>query len=162
VLVPDQTGIVAAAQPRRIQWAVLRLRPGNGLALPRRVGHAIKNSTRAAVVVTDTIALAEWSAFNWSREVRIDRLSPFDRLSVTTRNHSYEIVVVDPRTGDVRVRGGSVFPTFTAARITGSSLGGSTIRLHSINPGFQIEFAIRNRAPIITSRVRTVAVVPAA
>jgi hypothetical protein len=126
------------------------------------MGYAIKNPTQAAAVVIDTIPFAKWSAFNWSREVRIDRLSPFDRLSVTTKNHSYEIVVVNPSTGEIRVRGGSVFPTFTAARVNGSSLGGSTIRLHSITPGFQIEFAIRNHGPIVTSRVRTVAVVPAA
>jgi hypothetical protein len=110
--------------------------------------------------VVDAVTINDWSTRDWSNEIRLNRLSAFDRISLTTQNHSYEIRVMDPQTGDVLVRGGTVFPRFTEARLIGSSLGGSMIKVRSINPGFQIEFAVDNFRPITTSRVRSVVVVP--
>jgi hypothetical protein len=103
-------------------------------------------------------ALSVWSAYDWCDEVRLDQLAAFDRIVITTRNHTYEIIVTSPETGDVLVRGGSVFPRFTAVRLNGSTLGGSVIKLRSVNVGFRVEFAIEN-VPVVTSRVQTLAVV---
>ncbi|MGH7489403.1 MAG: hypothetical protein ACRD3J_27270 [Thermoanaerobaculia bacterium] len=111
------------------------------------------NPAFAAVVVND------WSTLDWSHELKLDRLSEFDRVSFTTENNSYEIQVLDPKTGDVLVQGGTLFPLSTAARLLGSSLGGGMIRLRSINPGFQIEFALDACRSVITSRVRSAVLV---
>ena len=103
-------------------------------------------------------ALSVWSAYDWCDEVRIGQLAAFDRIVITTRNHTYEIIVTAPDTGDVLVRGGSVFPRFTTARLNGSTLGGSVIKMRSVNVGFRVEFTIEN-VPVVTSRVQTLAVV---
>jgi hypothetical protein len=105
-------------------------------------------------------ALSVWSAYDWCNEVRLGQLSAFDRLVITTRNHTYEIIVTSPDTGEVLVRGGTVFPRFTSARLNGSTLGGSVIKVRSVNVGFRVEFAIEN-VPVVTSRVQTLAVVQA-
>jgi hypothetical protein len=102
--------------------------------------------------------LSVWSAYDWCDEVRLGQLAAFDRIVITTRNHTYEIIVTAPDTGEVLVRGGTVFPRFTAARLNGSTLGGSVIKVHSVNVGFRVEFAIEN-VPVVTSRVQTLAVV---
>ena len=102
--------------------------------------------------------LSVWSAYDWRDEVRLGQLAAFDRIVITTRNHTYEIIVTSPDTGDVLVRGGTVFPGFTAARLNGSTLGGNVINVRSVNVGFRVEFAIEN-VPVVTSRVQTLAVV---
>ena len=76
---------------------------------------------------------------------------------ITTRNHTYEVVVTSPDTGEVLVRG-MVFPRFTAARLNGSSAGGSVINARSVNVGVRVEFGIEGYVPVVTSRVQTLAV----
>ena len=83
--------------------------------------------------------LSVWSAYDWCDEVRLGQLAAFDRIVITTRNHTYEIIVTSPDTGDVLVRGGTVFPGFTAARLNGSTLGGSVIKVRSVNVGFRVD-----------------------
>ena len=51
------------------------------------------------------------------------------------------------------VRGGRFFPEFTPARLAGSSLGGSFLKLRGIYVGFNLEIHFDKRL-IITSRVR--------
>jgi hypothetical protein len=101
------------------------------------------------------------STDDWRDEVILDQLSAGDEIVVTTRNHTYEIVVTSPWTGDVLVRGGCFFPDFTVARFVGSSLGGSSLKMRSVNVGCHLEFA-NSGHPVITTRVRDVRVVPAA
>jgi hypothetical protein len=55
------------------------------------------------------------------------------------------------------VRGGSFFPTFTPARVAGSSLGGGFLKLHGVYPGFQMEL-VTDDLPIVTTRVRRVSI----
>ena len=81
-----------------------------------------------------------------------------DRLMVTTRNSVYEIVVVSPRTGEVRVRGGAFFPSFVPAHLCGSSLGGSFLKLHVVHPGFCLELCHDDLGLIVTTHVKTIAV----
>lgn len=103
--------------------------------------------------------LSAWSGYDWCDEVSLDQLSPFDRLVITTRNNTYEVIVTSPDTGDVMVRGGTIFPQFTAARLAGSTLGGGVMKARAVNVGFRVQFAVEAFMPIITSPVQKLALV---
>ncbi len=105
--------------------------------------------------------LSAWSAHDWRGGVQVDDLPALERLIVRTENSTYEIVLLSPATADVLVRGGAFFPVFMPARLAGSSLGGSFLKLRSIHVGFRLEFST-DRGFIITSAVRRVAVAPVA
>jgi hypothetical protein len=115
-------------------------------------------SGRAAV--PSSAVLSAWQAHSWRDGVAIDQLSPLDRLVVETRHSTYEIVVTAAGSSEILVRGGQFFPTFTPARLAGSSLGGSFLKLRAIHVGFRIEFAVDKRV-IITSPTRSIAIVSA-
>jgi hypothetical protein len=103
--------------------------------------------------------LSSWSAHDWRGGIRIDDLSALERLIVTTSNSTYEIVLLAPATANVLVRGGAFFPVFTPARLAGSSLGGSFLKLRSVHVGFRLEIGT-DRGFIITSPVRSVTIAP--
>ena len=103
--------------------------------------------------------LDTWTAHDWSQGVLLPHLALHDQLIVRTRNSTYEIIVVVPHTASVMVRGGAFFPTFAPARVAGSSLGGGFLKLHGIYAGFQMEL-VTDDQPIVTTRVRTVSVLP--
>ena len=111
---------------------------------------------RPSNLVSSGALLDTWTSHDWSGGVRVDRLAALDRLDVTTCNSRYEIIVLAPSTADVMVRGGAFFPEFTRARVAGSSLGGSFLKLHTIHPGFRLELADGSRS-IVTSPVRHIA-----
>ena len=96
-----------------------------------------------------------WSSHDWSAGLRLDQLAALDRLTVRTANSTYDIVITDPETAAVLVRGGRFFPEFAHAHVAGSSLGGSFLKLHTIQPGFRIELVCDGRA-IVTSAVQNV------
>jgi hypothetical protein len=102
--------------------------------------------------------LDTWTKHDWKGAL-LSQLAPYDRLIVRTRNSVYEIIVMAPHTASVMIRGGTFFPTFTPARVAGSSLGRGFLKLHGVYAGFQMELVADDR-PIITTRVRTVAVLP--
>jgi hypothetical protein len=103
--------------------------------------------------------LEAWTTYDWSHGVLLPHLAPHDQLMVRTRNSTYEIIVLVPRTAAVLVRGGAFFPTFTPARLAGSSLGGGCLKQHGIFAGFQMEL-VADHLPIITTRVQTISVRP--
>jgi hypothetical protein len=105
--------------------------------------------------------LQSWSSHDWRGGVHIAELSELDRLTVRTRNSVYDIVVSCPRTGRVMIRGGAFFPAFTAARLSGCSLGGSFLKLGVVHPGFCLEFSTQEIGVVVTTRVRTVVHTPA-
>jgi hypothetical protein len=78
-----------------------------------------------------------------------------DTITVRTENSTYEITVICGRTGEILIRGGRFFPEFTPARLAGSSLGGSFLKLRGIYAGFSMEVHFDKRL-IITSRVRSI------
>lgn len=100
--------------------------------------------------------LDAWSAHAWSDGVMVDRLAALDRLVIRTRHSLYEIVIMVPETADVLVRGGAFFPVFTRAKVAGSSLGGSFLKVHGIYVGFRMELSDGVRM-IVTSQVEEVA-----
>jgi hypothetical protein len=101
-------------------------------------------------------SLDSWLARDWSQGVHLGTLDEFQQLHICTQNTLYEIIVIN-HCGDVRVRGGRYFPDWTAARLAGSTAGGSCLRRLGINLGLQMEFEL-DRRRIITSPVRTIAV----
>jgi hypothetical protein len=101
-------------------------------------------------------SLDAWLARDWSQGVHLAALDEFQQLHICTQNTLYEIIVIN-HCGDVRVRGGRYFPDWTAARLAGSTAGGSCLRRLGINLGLQLEFEV-DRRRIITSPVRTIAV----
>src|SRR6266568_4277958 len=100
--------------------------------------------------------LDTWSSHTWTDGVQIETLEDMATLTIQTENSIYEITVICGRTGDILVRGGHFFPEFTAARLAGSSLGGSFLKLRGIYVGFNLEFRAGERA-IITSQVQSIA-----
>ena len=70
--------------------------------------------------------------------IQINELTEKDMISVTTENSSYEMLVIDPETARVMVRGGRCFPSHTLAEVSGSSLG-SSIKLYGIYVGYAVE-----------------------
>jgi hypothetical protein len=121
----------------------------------------VSDSAASSVIaprVSRAAVLDTWTSADWSGGVNVCGLQPFDQLTVTTKNSVYTLIVVCPRSGDVQVRGGALFPSFTKARISGSSLGGGLLKCHIVHPGFCLELAHRDLGAIITTRVRTVTV----
>jgi len=113
-------------------------------------------STRTAVAAAGF--LDRWAAHDWRDGLRVTDLLPLDRVTVQTLNSTYEIVVMAPGSADIAVRGGAFFPSLTRARLAGSSLGGSFLKLHSIHVGFRLEI-VADGQPIITSPVQTIGMI---
>ena len=111
--------------------------------------------TSAGTVVATAGLLDRWAAHDWQNGLRLTDLLPLDRVIVRTLNSTYEIVVMTPATADIAVRGGAFFASLTRARLAGSSLGGSFLKLHSIHVGFRMEI-VADAQPIITSPVQTI------
>ena len=118
-----------------------------------------QRSPDSAISVPTSGILSAWSSHDWRGGVHVEELSAFERLIVRTENSTYEIILLSRTTAEVLVRGGSFFPVFTAARLAGSSLGGSFLKLRSVHVGFRLELGT-DRGFIITSPVRTVTIDP--
>src|SRR6266571_5766248 len=110
----------------------------------------------AKVSCSASALLDTWSAHDWKEGVQLETSQDMEKLIIRTENSTYEITVISPRTGEILVRGGHFFPEFTPARLAGSSLGGSFLKLRGIYVGFSLELHFEKRL-IITSRVRKIA-----
>jgi len=86
-------------------------------------------------------------------------LDPITTLVVRTENSRYEIVVVQPRLTAVLVQGGPFFPRATRAVLSGSTFGGSMLKMAWVGIGLRMEFHVEHER-IITSRVKAIAVQP--
>ena len=103
--------------------------------------------------------LGVWSGLLWSDGLQLATLQPLETLEVRTKNTIYEITVIDPRNGEVLVRGGTFFPVFTRAHLAGATLAGSFLELLGIYVGFSMELQTEY-GPIVTTRVRQIALIP--
>ena len=99
--------------------------------------------------------LETWSKHAWTDGLQVDALQDLERLCVRTRNSTYEITVLSGTTAEVLVRGGQFFPEYTSARVAGSSLGGSFLKLHGIYLGFSMELQ-HNGQTIVTTAVQSI------
>jgi hypothetical protein len=101
--------------------------------------------------------LDRWNALPWDNGIQVDSLDEMDVLIIQTQNSTYEMTVLCPSSREILVRGGRFFPEFTEARLAGSSLGGSFLKLGGIYTDFKMELQAEGRV-IVTSRVRTIGI----
>lgn len=99
--------------------------------------------------------LDTWCQHDWTNGIQVDQMMDLESLSVRTMNSTYEITILSARSGEVMVRGGHFFPEFTNARVAGSSLGGSFLKLRGIYVGFNLEI-YANGTRIVTSPVKSI------
>lgn len=99
--------------------------------------------------------LESWARRAWTNGCQVDELPDLQVLTVITRNSVYEIIVLSARAGEVLVRGGRFFPARRAARLAGSSLGGSFLKMRGIYVGFRMELHAEGGA-IVTSPVQSI------
>jgi hypothetical protein len=76
---------------------------------------------------------------------------------VDTRHSRYRFVMLDESGRNALVEGGPYFPEETTARVEGSTLGGSLLKVGWIGLGWFVELSCRGRR-IITSQVRSISV----
>jgi hypothetical protein len=67
--------------------------------------------------------------------------------------------VIDSTQREVVIRGGQFFPEKTAARLAGSSLRGSFLKVGGIYVGFSMEIVAAGKS-VVTSTVRSIRVLP--
>lgn len=106
-------------------------------------------------MATTGTQLESWGGYDWSDGIQIDELHELDGLSIRTRNSTYDIVVTAPAKAQILVRGGAHFPSFTAATLRGSTIGGSILKRGGVYPGFRLELEAGGRR-IITSAVESI------
>jgi hypothetical protein len=111
-----------------------------------------------SVTCSTSALLDTWSSYSWSEGIQIESLRDMETLTIETENSTYEVVVISPRTGEILIRGGRFFTELTSARLAGSSLGGSFLKLRGIYVGFSLEIHFEKRL-ILTSRVRRITIV---
>ena len=87
--------------------------------------------------------------------VHLASLAPIDQLEVRTRNSVYKITLLGGGEGRVLVLGGAFFPVWTEARLAGSTLGGSFLKVGWVGCGFCMEFQHEGQR-IVTTRAREI------
>jgi hypothetical protein len=102
--------------------------------------------------------LDEWSEYEWTKGVQLDRLLNMEKLEVRTQNSLYEIRIIDGPSGEILVRGGPFFPELTPAQLAGATLGGSLCKLRGIYTGFRMEFSTDGERTV-TSPVESIEIV---
>ncbi len=80
-------------------------------------------------------------------------------LVVQTDNSVYQITILQPYAREVVVQGGAFFPERTRACLSGSSFGGSCLKLGWVGIGLHMEFHAEDQW-VITSHVRSIVVEP--
>ena len=85
----------------------------------------------------------------------------FTTLVVQTDNSVYQITILQPHAREVFVQGGAFFPERRRACLSGSSFGGSCLKLGWVGVGLHMEFHAEDQW-VITSHVREIAVAPSA
>ena len=102
-----------------------------------------------------TATIGERAASQLGDDVELDTCSELERIVVKTSRSTYEVVVLSGDTGAVLVRGGSLFPEFRRATITGSLLSGIAVKLRTIAVGLNLEFLVDGTS-VVTSRVQAI------
>ena len=114
--------------------------------------HVPRRAKRVAGTVVERFAAAVARA----EGVHLADLAALDQLSVRTRNSTYEITILAPQEARVLVQGGAFFPVPCEAHVSGSTLGGSLLKLQWIGCGFSLEI-LHEHSRIVTTRVQEIA-----
>ena len=109
-----------------------------------------ETSSHSASAILDT-----WINHSWSDGIQLVCLPDLSELIVETRNSVYEITTIDGPGREILIRGGKFFPERTAARLCGSSLRGSFLKIGGIYAGFSMEILYDGQA-IVTSTVQSI------
>jgi hypothetical protein len=112
----------------------------------------MNRSDRTVSAVPATAVLDNWANAEWTDGCQVDRTPIFQALTVVTQNSLYELVVLDPARGLVRLRGGQFFPDWREVQLAGCSLGGSFLKMRGIYAGFCMELHVDGET-VITSPV---------
>lgn len=103
--------------------------------------HTLDSLTKAAGEVTRVIQLTD--------------LEPNHTFTIVTQNETeYDITVIEPQTGRVRVKGGQ-FIEPTECKLNGSTMGGSMLWTNRVVKGMCMEF-FGNGVTITTSPVKII------
>ena len=113
---------------------------------------SMNRSERTVSAVPATAVLDNWANAEWTDGCQVDDAPVFQALTVVTQNSLYELVVLDPSRGVVRLRGGQLFPSWREAQLAGCSLGGSFLKMRGIYAGFCMELHVDGET-VITSPV---------
>jgi hypothetical protein len=95
--------------------------------------------------------LDAWVNHPWSEGVQVATLPDMSEIVVRTRNSTYEITIIDGISREILIRGGKFFPQRTAARLCGSSLRGSFLKLGGVYAGFSMEILFEGQTIVTTS-----------
>lgn len=99
--------------------------------------------------------LDTWVNHDWAQGLQLGTLPDFAEIHVQTLNTLYEITVIDGPAREVMIRGGKFFPSRTAARLVGSSLRGSFLKIGGIYAGFSMEI-LAGGTSIVTTAVQSI------
>jgi hypothetical protein len=105
-----------------------------------------ETSSYSASAILDT-----WVNYPWSEGVQVAALPDMTEVVVQTRNSTYEITIIDGVSREILIRGGKFFPQRTAARLSGSSLHGSFLKIGGIYAGFSMEVLFEGQSVVTTS-----------
>ena len=105
----------------------------------------------------EAVSYCEDSASQNDRVTGIDlrSLPAGTAVVVDTRHSRYRFVMLDESGRNALVEGGAYFPRATAARVEGSTLGGSLLKVGWIGLGLFVELSCGGTR-LITSRVRSI------
>ena len=98
-------------------------------------------------------------AVSHAEGVGLADVDAFTTLVVQTDNSVYQITILQPYAREVYVQGGAFFPERTRACLSGSSFGGSCLKLGWVGIGLHMEFHADDQW-VITSHVRSIVVEP--
>ena len=96
-------------------------------------------------------------AVSQSNGIGLIDVDAFTTLVVRTDNSVYRITILRPHAREVLVQGGKFFPERTRACLSGSTFGGSCLKIGWVGLGLHLEFHAGDRW-IITSHVRAITV----
>ena len=99
--------------------------------------------------------LETWVTHDWDHGIQLESLPDFSEIAVQTKNTLYEITIIDGPNREVLIRGGKFFPDRTPARLAGSSMGGSFLKVGGIYAGFNME-VLSSGTSIVTSPVQSI------
>ena len=110
-------------------------------------------SDRRVSTIPATAVLDNWANAEWTDGCQVDTAPVFQTVTVVTRNSLYQLIVVDPTRGLIRLRGGQFFPDWREAQLAGCSLGGSFLKMRGIYAGFCMELHVDGET-VVTSPVQ--------
>jgi hypothetical protein len=96
-----------------------------------------------------------------SGAVDTTKLAPGTKVRVVTLNTTYDLEIIDGRSGKVRIEGGHRFPFAMDVVLNGSTWGGSMLWVGRLGIGMAMELERPNYKPLLTSPIQSVTVMEA-